>query len=106
MLNITACSPGCGSRDRKPGRSASPHRSNPVTCVLLDLLHELEADTARRIDERDAAFSEWAFDDRGTPHDRVAFELRVEVVGEQCGMEEPFGGQVDGVLVDGASEQR
>jgi len=54
--------------------------------VLLDLLHELEADIARRIDECDAAFSEWAFDDRGTPHDRVAFELRVEVVGDEAEM--------------------
>ncbi len=36
----------------------------------------------------------------------VPGELGVEVVGEQGGVEEPFGGQGDGVLVDRAGEQR
>jgi hypothetical protein len=56
------------------------------------LLHELEADTAGGGDERDAPAAERSFDDLGAPHDVVAHELGIEIVGEQGRMEEALVG--------------
>ena len=58
-----------------------------------------------RGDERDAASAERALHDRRAPDHVVALELAVEIVGEQRGMQEALGRQLDAVLVDGVREE-
>ena len=54
-----------------------------VSWRILDLLHELEPDTAGGFDERDAPGAEGTTHDARTPQNGVTSELRVEVVDEK-----------------------
>jgi len=55
------------------------------------LLHELEADTARGVDEGNPASAERSGHDLRSPHDRVPLELAFEIVGEEGRMKESLG---------------
>src|ERR1700734_277001 len=73
---------------------------------ILDLLHELEADATRSLDEGNAPGAERAAHRPRPPEDVVARQLGVEIVHEERWVQKPLIRQLARVLVDRLREER